>query len=188
MPRIVAHRSGVLTAGILAAIMSSLDSQFMCLGTMFTNDIVGPLRDRRPLTDRQKLWTGRGFVLAIVAITYAVSLVSTSHIFDLAVWCFSGFAALFPIVLAAVYWRRTTATGVMAAIIVTTIAWWVMFAQSGYGGEYLLFEAQFEAWFQMHDGIMPVAVLTPLCALVVVVGSLVSSPPPPATVNKFFPG
>ena len=31
---------GLLTAGILAAIMSSLDSQFLCIGTMFTNDIV----------------------------------------------------------------------------------------------------------------------------------------------------
>ena len=32
--------TGLLTAGVLAAIMSSLDSQFLCLGTMFTNDIV----------------------------------------------------------------------------------------------------------------------------------------------------
>src|SRR5690606_24265976 len=31
---------GLLSAGILAAIMSSLDSQFLCLGTMFTNDVV----------------------------------------------------------------------------------------------------------------------------------------------------
>ncbi|MFQ5413484.1 MAG: sodium:solute symporter family protein, partial [Phycisphaerae bacterium] len=32
---------GLLTAGILAAIMSSLDSQFLCIGSIFTNDIVG---------------------------------------------------------------------------------------------------------------------------------------------------
>ena len=31
---------GLLAAGILAAIMSSLDSQFLCLGTIFSNDIV----------------------------------------------------------------------------------------------------------------------------------------------------
>ncbi len=31
---------GLLTAGILAAIMSSLDSQFLCIGTMFTDDVV----------------------------------------------------------------------------------------------------------------------------------------------------
>jgi len=175
--------TGLLTAGILAAIMSSLDSQFMCLGTMFTTDIVVPLRGKRRLSDRQKLWTGRGFVLAIVAVTYGVSLVSTSHIFDLAVWCFSGFAALFPIVIAAVYWRRATAPAVMAAIIVTTIAWWVLFVRSGYGGEYLLFQS----WFDGRDGIMPVAMLTLLCSLIVFLGSLISSPPPRTTVQRFFP-
>ena len=176
--------TGLLTAGILAAIMSSLDSQFMCLGTMFTNDIVVPMRGSRPLTDRQKLWTGRIFVLVIVTITYFISLNSTPHIFDLAVWCFSGFAALFPIVLASIYWRRTTAFAVMLAIGITTIAWWILFAQSGYGGEYLLFQS----WFGHEDGIMPVAVLTVLCGVIVVLGSLVSPPPAQATVNKFFPG
>lgn len=175
--------SGLLTAGILAAIMSSLDSQFMCLGTMFTNDIVVPLRGSRPLTDRQKLWTGRIFVLAIVAVTYIVSLNSTRHIFDLAVWCFSGFAALFPIVLAAIYWRRTSATAVIWAILITTVAWWVLFIRSGFGGEYLLFQS----WFRGDDGIMPVALLTLLCAAVIIAVSLVSPPPPKVTVDKFFP-
>ena len=44
--------SGLLTAGILAAIMSSLDSQFVCLGTMFTHDIVPSWREARSLQRR----------------------------------------------------------------------------------------------------------------------------------------
>ena len=88
--------TGMLTAGILAAIMSSLDSQFLCIGTMFTNDIAVRLFGADRFSDRQKLWLGRAFVVAIVTITYIISLVSTRHIFDLAVWCFSGFGALFP--------------------------------------------------------------------------------------------
>ena len=55
--------SGLLTAGILAAIMSSLDSQFMCIGTMFTNDIVARLLPVDSLSDRQKLWIGRLFIV-----------------------------------------------------------------------------------------------------------------------------
>ena len=49
---------------ILAAIMSSLDSQFMCLGTMFTNDIVvhacreGPVQRRPEDPDRPRLHRG----------------------------------------------------------------------------------------------------------------------------------
>ena len=42
---------GLVTAGILAAIMSSLDSQFLCLGTMFTNDIM--LHDSKKNLHRQ---------------------------------------------------------------------------------------------------------------------------------------
>ncbi|MGY8651611.1 MAG: sodium:solute symporter family protein, partial [Verrucomicrobiia bacterium] len=45
---------GLLMAGVLAAIMSSLDSQFACLGTMFTNDIVIPIRGKDYYSDADK--------------------------------------------------------------------------------------------------------------------------------------
>jgi len=116
--------TGLLTAGILAAIMSSLDSQFMCVGTMFTKDIVVHATGEDRFTDKQKLWIGRLFVIAIVAITYVISLFASGKgIFPLAVWCFSGFGALFPIVFASVYWKRTSKMGVYAALLVTAGVW-----------------------------------------------------------------
>ena len=45
--------TGLLTAGVLAAIMSSLDSQFLCLGTIFTNDIVVFRAGENKLSDSQ---------------------------------------------------------------------------------------------------------------------------------------
>ena len=42
---------GLLTAGILAAIMSSLDSQFLCIGSIFTNDIVAHYISHDRLTE-----------------------------------------------------------------------------------------------------------------------------------------
>ena len=101
----------------------------------------------------------------------------------LGVWCFSGFGALFPIVFAAVYWRRTTAAGVLAAVGVTAAVWWYLFRLSGYGGEYRLFEEHFGG----KDGIMPVALLTVVCAAVLVLVSLATRPPARQTVEKFFP-
>ena len=59
--------------------------------------------------DAQRVTLGRVFIVAIVAVTYLLSLFPPPHVFDLAVWCFSGFASLFPLVVAAVYWRRATA-------------------------------------------------------------------------------
>jgi SSS family solute:Na+ symporter len=86
---------GLLTAGILAAIMSSLDSQFLCLGTIFSTDMVNHYRSE-PLSDRAQVLTTRGFIIGIVAVTYLLGLSNNRSVFALAVWCFSGFSALFP--------------------------------------------------------------------------------------------
>ena len=176
--------SGLLTAGILAAIMSSLDSQFMCMGSMFTNDIAMRLKGDAEWSDRRKLMTGRLFVLGIVVVTYLLSLVWNKGIFDLGVWCFSGFGGLFPRVLAAIYWRRATRAGAIAAVIAATATWLVLFAKSDYGGEYLLFENAFSG---AHDGIMPVAVIFAVCALTMFIVSLFTRPPDADAVDQFFP-
>ena len=99
---------GLLTAGILAAIMSSLDSQFLCLGTMFENDLISHYFGEERFTDRQQILITRAFIIAIVALTYLLSLTAPRSVFSLGVWCFSGFSALFPLVFAALYWRSAT--------------------------------------------------------------------------------
>ena len=167
---------GLVTAGILAAIMSSLDSQFLCLGTMFTNDIVLH-NSKKNYSDRQILLMARVFVVSIVAVTYVLSLLLIEkNVFDLAVWCFSGFAALTPLVLAALYWRRATTAGAYASIIATMVTWCIFFALSGFGGE-----------FTVLGGVMPVAFCWLAGAVAMIVVSLVSRPPAAATVAKFFP-
>ena len=102
--------SGFLTAGVLAAIMSS-PIQFLCLGTMFTNDIVLHKKAKEAYSDKQIIFIARIFIVVIVALTYLVSLVAPQNVFDLAVWCFSGFGALFPLIFAALYWKRATKAG-----------------------------------------------------------------------------
>ena len=74
---------GIVTAGILAAIMSSLDSQFMCLGTMFTNDVA--LRGRREdVDDAKTLRLARIFVAAIVVVGAIAGLTVLAHSIDIA--------------------------------------------------------------------------------------------------------
>ena len=183
--------TGLLIAGILAAIMSSLDSQFMCIGTMFTNDIVVHAAGEDRFSDKQKLWIGRAFVIAIVVATYIISLFAQGKaIFPLAVWCFSGFGALFPIVFAAVYWRQTTKWGVICAVLVTAGVWFYLFRLSGYGGEYLLLTELFgENQGHKHpiEGIMPVAAMFGACLITLVVVSLATPKPTQKTIHKFFP-
>lgn len=170
---------GFLTAGILAAIMSSLDSQFLCLGSIFMNDIYGHYYGHDKLTDKQKLAIGRFFVILIVAITYflALGLQGTRGVFTLAIWCFSGFSSLFPLVVASLYWKRATKQGAYASIIGASVSWVILFAMSGFGAdrEYLVF------------GMMPVAIMIIVSTAGMVIGSLMSPPPPEKLVRKFFP-
>lgn len=173
--------TGLVTAGILAAIMSSLDSQFVCLGSIFTNDIVVHATGEDRFTDRQKVMLGRGFVVAIVLITYLLSLLPQPNIFDLAVWCFSGFASLSPLVFAALYWKRTTRAGAIASVGAMAVTWFYFFQQD------ILFpsaEATQGAFLVL--GMMPVAVIFAVSTVALVGVSLVTKPPSDATIRKFF--
>jgi SSS family solute:Na+ symporter len=169
---------GLLMAGVLAAIMSSLDSQFACLGTMFTNDIVIPLKGKDYYSDADIVKIARLFVVGVVAVAYVLSLLlANSSVFNLGLWCFTGFTALFPIIFAALYWKRVTAIGAYACIAVTTVLWIYWFHQSGYGAN-----KGFFIW-----GMLPVAPLTFASTVALVMGSMVSSPPEARLVNRFFP-
>ena len=168
---------GLLTAGVLAAIMSSLDSQFLCLGTIFTNDIVIHRAGADKYSDKQIIFIARCFIVAIVALTYGLAMLAkNANVFDLAIWCFSGFSALFPVIFAALYWKRTTKQGAIASIIAALVTWLYYFHESGYGGEYMV-----------GPGIVPAAICFGASAVVLVVVSLFTEPPSKETLDKFFP-
>ena len=169
--------AGFLTAGILAAIMSSLDSQFLCLGTMFTNDLVLHYGGRERFSDQQTVWLARVFIVFVVGVTYLLSLFAKQGVFWLGVWCFSGFASLFPLVFAALYWRGLTKPGAYACVLSTAATWIVFFTQSGYGENRNFTVA----------GMMPVAVMITCSTAAMVIVSLLTRPPSEETINKFFP-
>lgn len=168
---------GLLTAGVLAAIMSSLDSQFLCLGTIFTNDIVIHRAREKKYSDKQIIFIARCFIVVIVAVTYGLAMLAkNANVFDLAIWCFSGFSALFPVIFAALYWKRTTKQGAIASIIAALLTWLYYFHESGYGGEYMV-----------GPGIVPAAICFGASAVVLIAVSLITKPPSKETLDKFFP-
>lgn len=168
--------AGFLTAGILAAIMSSLDSQFLCVGTMFTTDIVSHYAGKNRFSDRQIVMIARLFIVAVVAVTYLFSLYEPRRVFTLGVWCFSGFSALFPLIFASLYWKRLTKAGAYACIVAAISVWLYSFIQSGFGAKagYTLF------------GVMPVATMVAASAVSMIVVSLLTKPPEEAHLKRFF--
>ncbi len=168
---------GLLGAGILAAIMSSLDSQFFCLGTMFTNDVVLHRFGKQRFDDRTQVLLARGFIVAIVAAVYLFSLAEPRHVFTLGVWCFSGFAGLFPLVVAALYWRRATKAGAIASVAAAGGIWLLLFRQAEFGADrgYLFLE------------MLPAAAIFAASLAALVGVSLATSPPSEPTLRKYFP-
>jgi SSS family solute:Na+ symporter len=170
---------GLVAAGVLAAIMSSLDSQFLCLGTIFTNDIVLHIAGKERFTDRQVVLMARSFIVAIVILVYLLAMwadAAGAGVFDLAVWCFSGFGALFPLVFASIYWKRVTKAGAYSSVIAAMVVWFWYFRESGYGGEYTI-----------GPGIMPAALAFGAGAIALTLVSLVTKAPSAETLAKFFP-
>ena len=163
--------AGLLGAGVFAAIMSSLDSQILSLGTLFTQDILRRYGRGGELDEAQQIFWGRVFVVGIVVVVFALSLVASPRIFGLAVWSFSGFAALFPLVLAALFWRRSTAAGVLAAVGTAAVLWVYFFVR----GE-----------LNLGGGLMPVVVLFGAVCVVLVGVSLLTRPPRAPVVEDFF--
>lgn len=175
---------GFLTAGILAAIMSSLDSQFLCLGTMFTNDVVVHYGGKGRFSDKQQVVLARSFIVGIVIVTYLLSLAEPRRVFQMGVWCFSGFSSLFPLVFAAIYWRRLTRLGAFAGILAAIGTWGYLFYQSQFGliPHYSVDYAIGEHVIQT----MPVATMVLASTVSMVLVSLITPPPHEEHLKRFF--
>ena len=171
------YLAGLLAAGVFAAVMSSLDSQSLSLGTMFTQDIVRHYGFHDKMSERQQVLVGRLFVVGVLTVTYILSLICNRSIFKLAIWSFTGFASLLPIVLAAMFWQRSTAVGAICSVLSVVAAWLYFFIQGWQSPEYTVGDS----------GVMPVAVTFGISVLAMVAGSLLSAPPDSATIARFFP-
>lgn len=172
---------GLLAAGVLAAILGGMDAQFLSIGSMFTHDVVDHYVKHDAMTDRQKLVTGRFFVIAIVLVSWLLTLTLRNvPIFTLAVWCFSGFSSLFPLVFAALYWKRATKWGAYASVIAGIGSGIAFYIYNGYEHGYAS-RVEPEIW-----GLVPAAPMVVFAAVAMIVVSLLTQPPAREHVEKFF--
>jgi len=114
--------AGLLGAGIMAAVMAS-DSQILALSTMFTEDVFAYYGGKRRFGEAVQVLTGRIFIVIITLFAYAVALQAPETIFELAIqYAFSGFAALSPLLIGALFWRGSTKWGALAVTLWTAMA------------------------------------------------------------------
>ncbi|MDF1879867.1 sodium/proline symporter PutP [Sulfurimonas sp. MAG313] len=113
--------AGFLLAAILAAIMSTIDSQLLVSSSVLTRDIYHAVL-RKDASDLELVWVGRGTVLLIAVIAWALSLDSTSSVLSLVSYAWAGFGAAFgPLIILSLYNANITKTGAISGMIVGTL-------------------------------------------------------------------
>jgi Na+/proline symporter len=114
--------AALLGAAVLAAVMAS-DSQILALSTMFTEDVFAFYGGSRRFGEAVQVRTGRAFVVLLTLVAYLIALRAPASIFELATqYAFAGFAALSPLVVAALFWRNSTRWGALASTLWTAAA------------------------------------------------------------------
>lgn len=118
--------AGFLLAAILAAIMSTIDSQLLVCSSALTEDFYRSLF-RRNATDTELVWIGRLSVVAIALVATFLAYNPESRVLDLVAYAWAGFGAAFgPIVILSLFWRRLTRNGALAGLVlgaVTVVVW-----------------------------------------------------------------
>ncbi len=118
--------AGICLAAILAAIMSTADSQLLVASSAFTGDLYKGLF-RCNANDRELMITGRLAVAGIAAIAFLLALDPDSSVLDLVSYAWAGFGAAFgPAILFSLYWKPMTRNGALAGIILgglTVVIW-----------------------------------------------------------------
>jgi solute:Na+ symporter, SSS family len=194
--------AGVLGAAIMACVMAS-DSQILALCTMFTEDVFAYYGGKKRFGETAQVWMGRAFVVLVTVIAYiiAIQLKDKAGIFELAIrFAFSGFAALAPVMLAALFWRRSTKWGAFAAVawVVVTllVTFWLFESSAGIAPKpgqppVQIIPALGDMFLRTPGnltmyGYLPVMFMVLGSAFWMWLVSLLTPPPSPKTIEKYF--
>ena len=117
---------GIFLCGILAAIMSTADSQLLVTASAVSEDMFkGAIK--KDAKEKTALWVGKIAVVVVAIIAFLIALNPKSSIMDLVSDAWAGFGAAFgPVVLLALFWKRSTLSGAIAGMAVgalVVIAW-----------------------------------------------------------------
>lgn len=118
--------AGLCLAAILAAVMSTADSQLLVASSAFTEDFYR--RALRPgATPGELVLVGRLSVLALAGFAFLLAMDPKAMVLDLVAYAWAGFGAAFgPALLLSLCWPRMTGRGALAGILaggLTVVAW-----------------------------------------------------------------
>ncbi len=116
--------AGILLAAIIAASMSTADSQLLVAASSFASDLYKPIV-RKNASNKEMLWVSRLIVLVIAVVAFFIASSkgkAAQAIMDLVSNAWGIFGAAFgPVVLLSLFWKRFTYKGAVAGILVGAV-------------------------------------------------------------------
>ena len=168
---ILALFAGLIFAGILACTMSTSDSQLLAASSSMSENILGGVFKIK-LDEKKKMLCARAVLIVIALLSVILAWDPNSSVFEIVSFAWAGFGATFgPVMLAALFWKRSNKWGALAGMVVGGImvfAW--KFGISTLGGPWAIYE------------LLPAFVAATLAIVVV---SLLTAPPEKEIVEEF---
>ena len=168
---IMAVFAGLIFSGILACTMSTADSQLLVASSsMSENLLAGVFRIK--LSDKQKMLCARLVLIGISLLAIVIAWNPDSSIFRVVSFAWAGFGAAFgPVILAALFWKRSNLYGAIAGMLgggIMVFIW--KFGISKLGGAFAIYE------------LLPAFIVS---VILIIVVSLVTSKPSDDIVKEF---
>ncbi len=128
--------SGILLSAILAASMSTADSQLLSAASAFASDVYKPIFRKGEAKDKEMLWAGRIVVLVIAVIALIIAAnPNAGSIMSLVSNAWGVFGAAFgPVIMLSLFWKRFTFSGAVAGIVAgaaVDILWLAFLSSTG---------------------------------------------------------
>jgi len=118
--------AGIITAAILSAIMSTIDSQLLVSSSVISEDFYRVFV-RPQATDKELLAVSRGAVIAIALLALLIASDRESRVLELVSYAWAGFGAAFgPVIVFSLFWRKMTALSAIIAMLLgasTVVIW-----------------------------------------------------------------
>ena len=163
--------AGLILAGILAATMSTADSQLLSAASAFSENLLGDVFGVK-LNAKQNMLVARLTVVVIAVIAVFLASDPNSSVFQIVSFAWAGFGATFgPAILFSLFWKRTTRQGILAGLVAGGAMVFIWkFGIAKLGGAFAIYE------------LLPAFVVA---AIAIAVVSL-ATPKPSAEIEQIF--
>ena len=172
--------AGVLFAALMAAVMSTSDSQLLVASSAVSNDIYKHFKGG-DIPEEKLVWISRAIIIIVAIIAALIALDPDSSIMNLVSFAWGGFGAAFgPLMILSLFWKRTNGKGAIAGILTgfLTIVLWNTFLRSGIITTEFIMDTPVTGLYELLPGFV-------FAFIAIVVVSLITSKPDDESLATF---